>query len=61
MLFSSAAMSSATKSSTLRSSRIRALRWSAVAPPPNIRSNSTRGLISIGRGEVGPCQASVLA
>ena len=51
--------SPATKSSRLRSVRIRARRSSAVLPPPNIRSNTTRGLISIGSGVVGVCQLSV--
>jgi hypothetical protein len=38
---------------------MRASRSSAVLPPPNIRSNMTRGLISIGRGDVGEAQFSV--
>jgi hypothetical protein len=34
-------------------------RSSAVAPPPNMRSNTARGFISIGSGVVGVCQLSV--
>ena len=30
-----------------------------VPPPPNMRSNTTRGLISIGSGDVGDCQFKV--
>ena len=37
----------------LRCVSMRAALSSAVAPSPNIRSNTTRGLISIGIGEVG--------
>ena len=49
----------ATESRMLRSSRIRARRCAAVPGRPNIRSNTTRGLISIGSGVVGVCQEIV--
>jgi hypothetical protein len=35
-------------------------RSSGELPSPNIRSNTTCGLISIGRGRVGDCQEMVL-
>ena len=38
---------------------MRCSRSSAVAPSPNIRSNTTRGLISIGIGAVGVRQEIV--
>ena len=43
----------------LRFSRIRRMRLSASPARPNIRSKATRGLISIGSGEVSPAQEIV--
>ena len=50
---------STTESRMLRSSRILAARSVLDAARPNIRSNATRGLISIGSGAVSPAQEIV--
>jgi hypothetical protein len=44
----------------LRSSRVRAARSAGLPPCPNIRSNTTRGLMSIGSGADGELQVTVL-
>ena len=43
----------------LRFSRMRVIRCAGVPARPNIRSNATRGLISIGSGAVSPAQEMV--
>ena len=53
-------MSSVTESRMLRSLRISARRSSTVPPSPNSRSNTSRGLFSMGSGVVGDAQDSVL-
>ncbi len=45
--------SSADRVEMLRSVCMRAMRWAAVPARPNMRSKTTRGLISIGSGVVG--------
>jgi len=47
------------ESSRLRSSRRLISRWARVPALPNIRSNSTRGLISIGSGVAASAHDSV--
>ncbi len=47
------------ESSTLLFRFIRVARWAALPARPNKRSNTTRGLISVGSGVVGDDQARV--
>ena len=49
----------ATESSMLRSSRMRAARCAGLPACPNIRSNTTRGLMSIGSGVEGELHDTV--
>ena len=48
-----------TPSRMLRFSCIRASRCAGVPAPPNMRSNTTRGFVSIGSGDVGPAHEIV--